>query len=408
MKRLLPVAVTFAMVFAIAAPAFAATVENAETVHIQEASSDDLYVAGEEAIVDAEVGGDLVVIGGTVQVQQAVHGDLIAAGGHIDVTGSVADDARIAGGTVTISGKIGDDLIVAGGTVKILASAVIGGDVVVFGGKVEMLGSVGGVLKARGGSVMLSGTVSGGATINGEDVTINGGIGGPARLMGEDLRIGSEATFADSVQYWTRSGKADFGNSVASGTAVYSPQLKSEMMPNRYEGQAFTGTMAVLFGVWSLVSLLAAAVLILLFMTLPGDVFTLAAKRVRTSPWTSVLAGFVYFVITPIALATLAITIVGLPIALFGFAVYGFSVYVAGMIAAMVAARWLEYRLGKHWKKSGFFFASFGLYVALKALWLVPVVGWIVRVVLIVIAMGALLLAKKDWWKSIRKPSRKA
>jgi cytoskeletal protein CcmA (bactofilin family) len=413
MKRLPALAASAAILLSAAMPAFAQAPASSTPgvsgwtqtgngeANIMLSTTDDTYMAGELADTVAVVQGDVVATAGQVNIDDNIEGDLMAAGGNVTVSADVGDDVRVAGGFVTISGTVGDDLIIAGGTVHVLKSAVIQGEVVAFGGTVTISGTVHGGVQSKGGKITVDGTVDGDVSLQGEDIVVNGTVGGDAKLVGEDLRIGQNAVFNGTVEYWTKSGEADFGQSVATGAAVYNPDLRKHA--DRIDGAEAAGMFGIVAILWSAFSVLSAALLIFLFMLVPANVFGLAAKRLRTSPWLSLLLGFLFVVLTPVLLVAVAVTLIGIPLAMFGAALYAFTLYVSGVLAAMVGARWLEQRRAKRWSVLKVYFVSLGLFVVLQLLWFVPVLGWIVRCVVKVFAIGAVLMAKGDLWASLRK-----
>ena len=119
------------------------------------------------------------------------------------------------------------------------------------------------------------------------------------------------------------------------------------------------------------------------------------------TPWKCLLYGFLYFVLLPVIAIVFLITIIGFPIALLLFAMYGFVIFFAKPLTALVLARWTELYYKKKWGKVTIFFVSIGLYVLLKLIGLVPVVGWIIVLLLILLAFGALLETKIEKWKKI-------
>ncbi|HSL75771.1 MAG TPA: hypothetical protein VK867_02430, partial [Candidatus Limnocylindrales bacterium] len=73
----------------------------------------------------------------------------------------VGGDARIAGGTVSVGGAVTEDLAAAGGQVSVDPSATIGEDMLASAGRLAMDGSVTGDLTATTGTYEKTGTVGG-------------------------------------------------------------------------------------------------------------------------------------------------------------------------------------------------------------------------------------------------------
>ncbi|MBW7885155.1 MAG: hypothetical protein H3C34_21490, partial [Caldilineaceae bacterium] len=101
------------LVLSLAGTAVAATLVSGDEYRLESGQviEDNLYVAGEEIIIDGTVDGDLIAVGGYIEVNGRVTGDVLAAGGGIVINGAVEGDVRIAGGGLKVNGTIGGDLV---------------------------------------------------------------------------------------------------------------------------------------------------------------------------------------------------------------------------------------------------------------------------------------------------------
>jgi cytoskeletal protein CcmA (bactofilin family) len=148
---------------------------NTVTIAAGETVSNDLYAFAGTVRVDGTVDGDLIASGGLVDVTGTVTGDVLAAGGSVNITGTVGGDARIAGGSLSVGGAIMEDLLATGGQLAVTSSGTIGEDLIAGTGQLTIDGAVTGDVLAR------TGTYSKGGTIGGtEDVTITPRDGQPA------------------------------------------------------------------------------------------------------------------------------------------------------------------------------------------------------------------------------------
>jgi cytoskeletal protein CcmA (bactofilin family) len=138
--------------------------------------SNDLYAFAGTVRVDGTVDGDLVASGGLVEVTGTVTGDVLAAGGSVNITGTVGGDTRIAGGTLSVGGAIKEDLLATGGQLTITSSGTVGGDLIAGTGQLTIDGAVAGNVLARTGTYTKAGTIGGT-----EDVTITARDGQPAQ-----------------------------------------------------------------------------------------------------------------------------------------------------------------------------------------------------------------------------------
>ena len=137
------------------------------TIAAGETVSNDLYAFAGTVQVDGTVDGDLVASGGLIDITGTVTGDVLAAGGRVNITGTVGGDTRIAGGTLSVGGAIAEDLLAAGGQLTVTSSGTVGEDLIAGTGQLTIDGTVTGDVLARTGTYTKAGTVGGT-----EDVTI--------------------------------------------------------------------------------------------------------------------------------------------------------------------------------------------------------------------------------------------
>ena len=140
------------------------------TIPAGQTVASDLYVFAGTIRVEGTIDGDLVALGGTVDIPGTVTGDILAAAGNVSVTGTVGGDARVTGGTVSVSGAVKEDLAAAGGQVTVEPSGTIGEDMLASVGRLTVDGTVTGDLTASAATYDKTGTVGGT-----EDVVINAG-----------------------------------------------------------------------------------------------------------------------------------------------------------------------------------------------------------------------------------------
>jgi cytoskeletal protein CcmA (bactofilin family) len=131
------------------------------TIPAGETVASDLYVFAGTIRVEGSVDGDLVALGGTIDIPGSVTGDVLAAGGNVSITGTVGGDARVSGGAVSVGGTVTEDLAAAGGQVSVNPSATIGEDMFASAGRLTVDGTVSGDLTASTGTYDKAGTVGG-------------------------------------------------------------------------------------------------------------------------------------------------------------------------------------------------------------------------------------------------------
>ncbi len=373
--------------------AFAATGNDTVVTNV----GNERYVFGGSVTVNQPVAGDLTVAGGTVVVNAPVKGNVQAAGGTITLENIVQGNVRVAGGTIDITNNVNGNLVVAGGTVRIHAEAIIGGSILIMGGDTTIDGTVHGSVKVRGGSATVNGTLRGDADIETQNYMQNGHILGNTVLSSQVINFGPTATIAKNLRYWNTTGKKDFGTVVA-GTSTFDTSLALHDAPEH--GAA--GFFAAILAAFTVYILLSAALVLGLLLLMTKTFFRDASKILAKKPGKSFLHGLLFFLATPIIVVVLLITVIGLPIALAVALMYVISIVFAKLLAAMVLARWTETYYKKKWSDIVVFFVALGLYIVLRLLTFIPILGWIVVFATVATTFGALLQAKYDRYKRVR------
>jgi hypothetical protein len=271
--------------------------------------------------------------------------------------------------------------------------------VYVGGGNVVLKGTVGKNINARGGSISLEGLAHGNVDIAGNAVSVAAPVEGNARIIAETLSITPAASFKGSVDYWTRSGTANFGDTLAGGQkAVFHPEFQRLVHEPKKGMAAFFVAMG---GVFTLLSLLSAAVYILLLVFFTKTFFGEAAKYLQRKPWKSFGIGLLFLILMPVLIVMLFLTLVGIPLAFLAIAMYVFTLFFSVPLTAMIVAKWIESTYKQKWNKPFFFGVSFGLFIILKLLGFIPILGWIAKGILIMMGLGALLATKTMKLKKI-------
>ncbi len=120
---------------------------------------DDLYVAGDSAVINGTVDGDLAVFGETVTIEGIISGDLYAFGSKVDILGSVYGNIYAFGSEVSIEGTAGSSVFVASMLVDL--DADVATDVNIASGTAKISGNIGDDVRVATGQLSSEATVSG-------------------------------------------------------------------------------------------------------------------------------------------------------------------------------------------------------------------------------------------------------
>lgn len=338
-----------------------------------EVINEDYFTAGETVEVSGTVNGDVYAFGGRVLVKGKVNGDLLAAGGAITISGDVTQDVRAAGGRVTVSGTIGRNLTVLGGSVQITNSASVEGAVTAAGGEVGIAGPVGGNARVGAGSLVVSNR-----------------IGGDLKVAAREIRLAQGALINGELAYWSPRRL-----SIAEGAKVLGPILRKQ--PER-EIRPFAFRIAGGLGViFKLISFFSTLVIGLLVIRLFPNFAGAAVASIRERPLASLGVGLLVFVLVPVLVLLLFITVLGIHLALILLALYAVSLYVSRVVAVYWVGATI-FGTGARGGRAGCAFAG-GL-IVYYLLTLVPVLGGIVAVLVTLFGLGAAAIAEKRAYRT--------
>lgn len=380
MKKLTTLFLFFIFLLILPVPIFAAVLEKNEHVVLEknEVINEDYFATGEAVTLSGTVNGDAYVAAGKVLVDGTINGDLLVAGGNVQIRGNVKNDVRAAGGSITVSAPIGGNLTVAGGNVEVTDSATVSGS-----------------LTAGAGSLSIFGPVGKGATICGGDVTFGNTIGNNVNAGIGKLTLTSAAKINGDLNYWSEKQAQIAQDASVSGALTYHPSSDS-YDASKAIGEAAAGVgMAV--KLFEAITALIIGALIIRFTPF-------YTKRILdtslTKPWASLGIGFAAIILTPILVGVLFVTILGIPLAVILLFMYLIELYIAKIFTSILIGQKLLELL----KQNGnMYMALIVGIIAGIVLMFIPIIGWFVLLVTYLIAFGALVIAKKDFYRELRE-----
>ncbi|MCL5433122.1 MAG: FapA family protein [Patescibacteria group bacterium] len=363
--------------FVIAPPAYAKTQKTILLPQNEIVNKD--YFAGADVItLSGTVNGDVYAAGGTVTVDGTVNGDLIAAGGTVNIKGRVLNDLRVAGGQVVISGQIGGNITSMGGNVLIVESAIVNGSLVAAGGTVDVAAPIGK-----------------GATIAGGQINLANSVGGDIDAYVGNLSLSPKARINGNLIYWSES-KAQIadGATVSGKTTQNIPKEKAAKAPEDI-GKSF----AAIFSFFKIVSFISYLIIGLLLIRFFKNFLQSVTNTIEKRPWMSLLVGFVTSIVFPMFFAIFLVTLVGIPIAFIALTLLLISIYLTTIFVSIFIGqlifRWAKKEKGIYWK----FILGF---VIFEIITLIPILGWIIKTLAVLLGLGALLLEKKNLYSALR------
>jgi hypothetical protein len=323
------------------------------------APDDDLVTAGKTVRVMNEVPGDVAAAGNDVTIDAPVDGYVMSAGRHVTLVGKIGNDLWAAGETVTIDSPIANNAMVAGRTVHVRPNAVIGHDAHLAGNTVTAEGRIERNLTiGAGGVARIGANVGGKVTARATRVTVM-----PDSVIQGDL-------FVKAAQPPQISPQAR-----VMGQIHYEKTMDTEswfMWPQRW---IVTGVALLILGL--------AAV-----WFSPGWA-THVAATMRARAGASLLSGIAAIVVIPLAVALLAVTVIGFPLAVVLTALYILVLALSSVFVSYRTGEWVLHRL---WSSQWAFMV---LGVAIVSLGMsLPNFGWAISLLVMITGAGALVLER--------------
>jgi hypothetical protein len=315
-----------------------------EEVSIPEALTDDLYIAGNGVSIDKDVSDDVFAGGQSVKIDANIGQDVFAGGNSVRITGTVGDDVFAGGEIVEINVASVDDVFAGGNRVEISKDTVVNGDVFAGGQTVTIAGNVKGNVKIGGDTMIIkSGAVIEGAldTYGEKEPRIEAG----ATISGErkhHVKVAAAVKNKTSVSWWVTSVLTWF---VVGLVLIYLvPQLTNKVTETALKS---SGKSLLIGAVWALLFL---PVVILLMITVVG---------------------------IPLAFILLLLTIVFFMLAI-AYAMILIGVWTMKKISKTESEKvsWQHVLLGV---------------VIYKVITLIPIIGWLVGFILVLLSLGALI-----------------
>lgn len=400
-------AVTLIMLGSI--PALGVELKGGENVTIgeDEVVQDDLYITGDTMIVKGRVVGDVVASGRMILIEGVVEGDLIAAAQAIVITGEVTDDVRIAGMTLKLGpeARIGDDVFVAGFSFESEAGSRVQGKTGVTGFQAVLGGE-----HLQGVEASLVGLRVAGLVGGDVDATVESEAGPawwtrfmsspvPLPLVEPGLTVTDEARIDGDLVYKS-AAEANVGSkaSIAGSISRTAPSREPEVTPT-WSDRLATGVR------WLVVLLLLGSTLLWLFPDkVAGVAGTLSERPMASLGWGLVtLFGFpvaMLLVLVLTAVLTMAFGMLSLGPAVALVLVLGLLTELALGAKLWVALFYLApiafaFAIGKRLlnpdgatEKNRYLGLLVGL-LALAVVALIPWLGWVIRIAVIVVGLGA-------------------
>ena len=363
----------------------ATTIKSGEEIIIAEPTTGNLYIAGKDLTINAKIQGDLVTAGGNIIVNDSLTDDALLAAGEIEINGVALDDIRLAAGKVIIKSNVHGDLVIGGGDIEISDGVTVFGDLIIAAGSVKFSGRVKGSTKIYGGDIDFEGIAEGVIEMKGGNIDISGELWDKSSLATNKLTVHDLAKIKGDVNYYSKEGAISFENALQDDAiATFNPDLKPAW--GEYDETTFRK------GVWGMaaVRFLSAALLISLTILLFNQFFERTPEYLEANYVYNLGIGFLYVLAIPVLAILSFVSIIGIPIGVILAVLYLFTLALGHVFAAVLGAYFYEDIQQKNWQKGKLILVAIGIWVLLKIVGFVPIVGWVITFLVAIVGFGTM------------------
>lgn len=339
----------------------------------------NLYKAGASVEVAGTVNGDIFAVGATVLVSGKVTGDVFAVGSSVKITGRVEGNVRAAGSTLAISGTVGKNVLAGASTLTLEEKGAVGGSLTAGAGAMDLRGKIGKDVLVGTGSLILAGEIGG---------QVSAYLGN-AKRSGQLAVYPSAIIEGDLTYVAQEAGEIKDGATIKGALTHNLPPVKP--LVNQEKVKKIITAAWWLSRVFSLFALLVVGLILVSF--LPKVVSAVGDKMFQKT-WANIGKGLVYFIVVPVIALALIFTIIGLPLAFIGITLYFISLYIAKVLAGIALGYSLLKALGK--KEPQMIWSLILGVIILIILTSLPFIGWLISLVLMWWALGALVAFEKE------------
>jgi len=336
------------------------------------------YIRAAQSIqIDGVIKGDAFLMGGIVTINGKIDGDLFVIGGKVNVNGEVGNNVRIIAGDVIINSPIGRNIALICGNCAVSRQSSIEGSVLVGGLNMDLYAQkVGRGLRYFGSRLYLNSPVASETFV----------VANREFLLGPQASISGELKYTGNQEVVIESG------ATVAGSIVYQKTNQGENYPRFFGAQNIFGWFQKIRPLVDFLGFFAALMVGFLLLGLFPRAFEKVSSAIENKPYASLGWGVIIVLMVPTMALLFAVTIVGIPVSF----VLLIIAYVLWTLAQYFVAFFLGRKilLTKFGERRGWalFLGLFILYL----LGLLPVIGVLVKLILVLFAIGAVVPAYKQ------------
>lgn len=334
----------------------------------------DYLRAGKVVQIDGEIKGDAFLTGGLVTINGKIDGDLFVAGGKVNINGEVGNSLRVLGGDVVVNGPVGRNILLLCGNCSVTKQSIITGSLLVAGGNLEVsAGKIGRGFRFFGSRLFLNSEVANEAFV----------------VADREFLLGPQASITGSLKYTGSNEVVIEPGGTVSGNILYQKNMADQNYPRFFGAKTVLESYKKIKPVTDILSFMVMALVGFILLGLFPRVFEKTVSAIGSQPYASLGWGVIVAAGLPVVAVLFTITIIGIPVAL----VLVLVSYLFWLAAQYVTAFFLGRKilLSRFGERRGWAMVL-GLAI-IYLLGLVPVLGNLVKLVLVLFALGGMVLA---------------
>lgn len=337
----------------------------------------DYIRTGNTIQIDGEIKGDAFLAGGLVTVNGKIDGDLFVLAGKVNINGEVGNSVRVLAGDVTINSGVNRNLLVICGNCVVTKQAAIGGSLIMAGGNGEISApKVGKGFRFLGSRLFLNSEVANEAFV----------------VADKEFLLGPLASISGNLKYTGNSEAVMEPGSTVGGNISYQKQVQNENYPRFFGARTVIQSYDKIKPVTEFFKFFVSALVGFLLLGLFPKGFEKAVRAIENRTYASLGWGILVALGIPVAALLLALTLIGIPVAIL-LALLGYVIWWgASYVAAFFLGR--KIMLTKFGERRGWALVL-GLFI-FYLLGFVPILGSLIKGILVLLALGAGALAYKQ------------
>ncbi len=337
----------------------------------------DFIRAADTVQIDGEIKGDAFLAGGLVTVNGPVDGDLFVVGGKVNINGPVGNSIRVLAGDVSVNSTVGRNVLLLCGNCTVTRRATISGSLLTAGGNLELSAA----------------KIGRGFRFLGSRLYLNSEIANEAFVVADrEFLLGPMASISGSLKYTGSTEAVLEPGATVAGNIAYQKTTRDETFPRFFGARTVLSSYQRIKPLTDFLGFVVSAIIGFILLGLFPRGFEKVVSAIENRPYASFGWGIVVVLMVPTLALLFAITLIGIPVSL----VILLLAYLAWILAQYLMAFFIGRRI---------LFARFGerrgwaLVLGLFLIYLVglvPIIGGIVKLILVLFALGAIILAYRQ------------